>query len=217
MGKFAIRVLFVLEILLLCWTGTYVLTEELEKTTFDVTKYPAQHEAVVNIRSMFSQCSGVIGKFNYVITAKHCVEDDSLYAIMFHDGEIRPGYAVYMDPYEDFAIIRTLTAGYPEAHLSDRDLEFGEVIYHIRYNEGESGQWAGNGLYSSYVCDSPLVPTEECMHWLAFAGIPGDSGGAVFDHEGYVIGIMSMSYWPIGAPMSMAVPVHHILEALEEL
>lgn len=212
------KILLILEILLMLWVGTYAFSDIIETTTFEQSKYKIEHEkSVVNVRSVFGQCSGVIGKRNYVVTAAHCVDKDGLYLIMFHDGEVSPGYAIYIDEKEDFAIVRAQTDGYPSAHFSARELEFGEFIYHIRYNFGDDGQWAANGIYAKYLCDTPLLPTDACLHWLAFAGVPGDSGGAVYDDQGYVIGIMSLSYWPIGAPMSMAVPAEHIMDVLQDL
>lgn len=163
-----------------------------------------------SVISVNGWCSGFIAKKNYVVTARHCVDNlDLPYTILFHDGSSAPGFVYKIGEDADWAIIKTYTGSLPIAHVANKPLGVGQLLYHIRYIAHEEHQYQTYGVYAGMYCDHPLVGTEECLHWMGMAAVGGDSGGPVFTLDGYVIGIMSRGY--IFAPMAMAVPASFAL------
>lgn len=180
-------------------------------------KFPTIDPSVVSVVGMLGSCTGVVLKPGYVVTAAHCVEFDEVYDIGFYDGVHRPGYRVKLGKDEDWAVIRTHTH-VPPARTSTIPLAFGDIIYHVRHNMRDGVMLRANGVFLSLRCENPEpVVVAQCLLYSAMDIIPGDSGGPVFNENGEVIGIMSMSYWPIKAPLSMAVPIENVVVYLDSL
>jgi len=185
-----------------------------QKPTINYTKVPTEHKSVVNVAGMRSQCTGFVGKRNYIVTAKHCVKDGSVvFHITYWDGTVSAGVVVYESDNRDLAVIKADTRGYPAvAFAPNVQLSLGDQVYHVRYIQEEQGQHRMNGVYGLFDCSL----LDGCYHFVGMAGVPGDSGGALFlESTGEVIGVTSMSYWPFAAPMSMFAPIEEVVDWLE--
>ena len=196
--------------LLICWClwvygSFYGLTQNI---TSNATKKPIIHKSVVNISGVTVECTGFIGKKNYIITAKHCIQESIIYVVTYWDKKLVPAVVVFESKYQDIAILKAPTFDYPAVAFAPHvPLELGDLVHHIRYVLGE-GQLRANGVYAAHEC----MFLDKCYHWIAIAGVPGDSGGALFRSDtGEVVGVTSMSYWPLGAPMTMFVPIEDVV------
>lgn len=162
------------------WTAGSILGVTQEPTK-SLTKAATLNESVVSVESVLGSCTGFIGKPGYVVTAAHCLSGDIPYLLTFHDGTTMVGFVAYVDTDDDWAVLRTFTGAYPPAKLSKTPLDLGDKSYHIRFNAREGKlQWRANGIYAGYYCAVPLLADDGCHHWIALAGVPGDSGGPVF-------------------------------------
>ena len=213
------KTLLVLTLIWSLWVYN-TLNDNTHRFTVYFAKNPVVNQSVVNIRGLWSGCTGFIGKQNYIVTAGHCAEFDLIYTITFYDGRQVPAMRVYSDMVEDYAILRTPTYNYPPVKFAEMaPLELGDPVYHIRYMlEDEFGQLKSMGVFATTQCNPVIPEYNGCLHFVAIITVPGDSGGPLFRMDSNeVIGIMSMGYWPLGSPMSMFVPIENVVDRLEEL
>lgn len=183
----------------------------------DATKQTTVQPAVVSISDGWGICSGfIIGK-SYVITAKHCTTTSDILLITFYDKREIIGVVVYTDPENDFVIVKTNTYKYPALKYTIEEPEFGTIVEHYRFNVQEDAQYVAKGVYAKEYCDG-FGWFSPCLLYVAAALVPGDSGGPVVREDTKeVIGVTAMSFWPIGAPMSMLVPMRYVVEKWERV
>lgn len=178
------------------------------------TKRKTVQPAVVSISNGRRICSGfIIGK-NYVITAKHCTKHPNTIVITFYDMVEIIGIVVYTDSKNDFVILKTNTYKYPALKYTVEKQKFGTIVEHYRFIKKEGAQYSAKGIYAREYCEK-FYP---CLHYVAAELIRGDSGGPVVREDTKeVVGVMSESFWPIGAPMSMLVPMRYVVEKYERV
>ena len=146
--------------------------------------------------------SGVIYRSDgYIITNNHVVEGSRDVEVAFADGAIERGEVVGTDPTTDIAVIKVDRNGLPAASFASGDPVVGQMAVAVGSPSGfestvTSGiisgtgreipaQITGGSQQSSLV---DLVQTDAAIS-------PGNSGGALADREGRVIGI-NVAYLP---------------------
>jgi serine protease Do len=145
--------------------------------------------------------SGVIYREDgYVITNNHVVEGAEEVNVAFADGTSAKGEVVGTDPFTDLAVVKADRSGLPAADFAeDPSLRRGDLAVAIGSPSGFQstvavGVISGQGREFNTLVD--LIQTDAALS-------PGDSGGALANERGQVVGI-NASYLP---PQSGAVNI----------
>lgn len=204
-------------------------TKSNEKTSGNLEAVKKARDSVVGIvvydskGELAGEGSGVVmgtneaGTLTYVITCAHVVSDDSVKScgVLLEDGTIYEAKIVGYDERTDIGVISIKETGLQAATFGDSDaLEVTETVYAIG-NPGGSDYYGSvtNGIVSAL--DRSLTSTytmQVIQHTAAIS--PGNSGGALVNSSGQVIGINSSKiaatdYEGIGfaVPIATAKPI----------
>lgn len=147
--------------------------------------------------------SGVIYTTDgYIITNNHVVEGAKSVKVSFADGSTVNGEVVGTDPYTDLAVVKVDRTGLPAAKFSEaRKLVVGQPVVAIGSPSGfqstvtEGIVSALHRELSSDVTGGPQEPSLTDLIQTDAAISPGNSGGALIDGSGKVIGI-NVAYLP---------------------
>jgi serine protease Do len=148
--------------------------------------------------------SGVIYREDgYVITNNHVVEGASAVSVSFADGTTERAEVVGADPNSEIAVLRVDRDGLPAASFSEDDLLVGQLAVAIGSPSGFEAT-VTSGVVSAVGREFPpeltggdpeatralvdLVQTDAAIS-------PGNSGGALADRDGEVIGV-NVAYLP---------------------
>lgn len=171
--------------------------------------------------------SGVIfTKDGYIITNDHVVSQDGRPSdsieVTFATGEVAPATIVGRDPYTDIAVIKVEKTGIPAATFGTTDdIQIGEYAIAIGSpmdyrNSVTLGIVSGVGRTIEGSGSASLVDLVQVDAAIS----PGNSGGAVLDASGRVIGI-AVAYLPpqsTGAEnIGFAIPVDTAVAVAQEL
>lgn len=158
-----------------------------------------------------------------LLTSAHVVAGVDRGGLAFADGTEVPFDVAGTDPLSDLAILRAPTALRP-ADLGDADdLQIGQLVVAVGNPLGYAGSVSAgvvSGLRRSMMTSDgatarlveDVIQTDAALH-------PGNSGGALADAEGRVVGISTALVGPgVGQGLGLAVPVNattrRIVEAL---
>lgn len=153
----------------------------------------------------------------YLLTSAHVVEGASGGTAAFTDGETAPFNVVGRDPLSDLAVLRALGGTPPPVRLGDATtLRVGQLVVALGNPLGLAGSVTA-GIVSALGRSLPtragrivddVVQTDAALN-------PGNSGGALADSQGRVVGINTAV---AGVGVGLAVPVNpttqHIIGAL---
>jgi S1-C subfamily serine protease len=172
--------------------------------------------------------SGVIYRSDgYIITNNHVVEGARTVEVAFADGTTEQGEVVGTDPITDLAVIKVNRDGLPAASFSDdRQLAVGQLTVAIGSPSGfqstvTSGVLSGMGRefppeLTGGQQESSLVDLLQTDAPIS----PGNSGGALADRDGRVIGI-NVAYLPpneTGAEgIGFAIPSYTVVSVADQL
>ncbi len=148
--------------------------------------------------------SGVIYRSDgYIITNNHVVEGSRDVEVAFADGSTERGQVVGKDPMTDVAVIRVDREDLPAASFASGDPIVGQTAVAVGSPSGfestvTSGIVSGTGRevpaeYTGGMQQTSLVDLIQTDAAIS----PGNSGGALADREGRVIGI-NVAYLPPG-------------------
>jgi len=176
--------------------------------------------SVVAVRSDGGEGSGVIwDSSGTIVTNAHVVAERSTVQVVFADGTQEEGQVVATDPLADVAVIAVERDDLPAVEWSDELPEIGELAMAIGNPLGFEGSvTAGivSGLGRSIPGGGPtlvdLVQTDAPIS-------PGNSGGALVDVTGQVIGL-NVAYVPPAAGASsigFAIPSPTVADVVGEL
>jgi serine protease Do len=174
------------------------------------TPYGAQKEEGIG--------SGVIYRSDgYIITNNHVVEGSRNVEVAFADGSTEQGQVVGTDPTTDIAVVKVDRANLPAASFARGDPIVGQTAVAVGSPSGfestvTSGIVSGTGRevpaqltggrQENSLVD--LIQTDAAIS-------PGNSGGALADRDGQVIGI-NVAYLPPGQTgaenIGFAIPAH---------
>ena len=164
-----------------------------------------------NGRRMDGAGSGVvITPDGFLLTSAHVVAGTSGGTASFSDGREADLEVVGADPLSDLAVVRARTSDLPPASLGDADrLRPGQLVVAIGNPLGYSGSVtagvvsglgrsfpAGDGSTGRYI--ENVVQTDAALN-------PGNSGGALADSRGRVVGINTAV---AGVGLGLAVPIN---------
>ena len=141
--------------------------------------------------------SGVIvSKNGYILTNNHVVEEADELKVALNDGRELEAKLVGADPKTDIAVIKVEAADLPVATLADSDkLRVGDLVFAIGNPLGV-GQTVTMGIVSATGRQVGILANERTAGYESFiqtdAAInQGNSGGALVDAQGRLVGINS--------------------------
>ena len=186
-----------------------------------------QQEGLGNGQSEEGVGSGVVYREDgYVVTNNHVVENAGEVNVAFADGSTERGEVVGTDPVTDLAVVRVDRRGLPAASFGDsRKLVVGQLAVAIGSPSGfqstvTSGVVSGLGRevpaeYTGGRQEASLVGLIQTDAAIS----PGNSGGALANRNGEVIGI-NVAYLPAetGAEsIAFAIPSDTAVSVAEQL
>lgn len=168
--------------------------------------------SVVTVRTGKGLGSGVVYRPDVVITNQHVVADATDVVVDYADGTSSPGTVLAADEISDIAVVRTARSGLPVPQYRTELPRPGEPVLAIGSPLGLEGT-VTSGIVSAVNRQVPGSGTQGRplvdLIQVDAAISPGNSGGALLDAAGRVIGI-NEAYLP---PQSGAVSVGFAIPA----
>ncbi len=162
----------------------------------------------------------VLSQDGFVVTSAHVVEGSDRGGAVFVDGWETGFDVVGRDPLSDLAVLKLEDGEAPPAELGDAsDLEVGQLVVAVGNPLGFSGSvTAGvvSALGRSITANSRnhtrlvenVIQTDAALH-------PGNSGGALADSRGRVVGINTAVVGTmIGQGLGLAVPIDEVTKSI---
>ena len=163
--------------------------------------------------------SGVVVRPDgYILTNNHVVDAGAEIVVAFNDGRQERAQVVGADTITDLAVLKVEGADFPVIErASSEDAEVGDVVLAIG-NPFGIGQAVSLGIVSAkghYGIGAPyddLIQTDAAVN-------PGNSGGALVDRQGRLLGINTMIYSRGGGSdgIGFAIPVDRAVRVLNEI
>jgi len=171
-------------------------------------------ESVVTIAASDGHGSGcIISSDGYIVTNQHVVSDTSLaYTVYFNSGETANAQILRYHPVYDLALLKVDTVGLrPFALDLSESIHIGEEAYAMGTPyDIDLGASVTKGIISGKRKDGErtLIQTDVSIS-------PGNSGGALINSEGTLIGVVNEKVLGLGVEgIGFAIPTHVIEEAL---
>lgn len=170
--------------------------------------------------------SGVIYRSDgYIITNNHVVSKAQTIHVKIGDETAIPGKVVGTDPESDLAIVKVEKTGLPAAELGDSaKLTVGELAVVVGSPFGlEKTVTTGviSALHRNAVAQNEMgqVVTYANLIQTDAAVNPGNSGGALANGQGEVVGINTLIRSPSGASagVGFAIPVNYVKSVAKQL
>lgn len=164
--------------------------------------------------------SGVVMEGGNVVTNAHVVYGASEILICIDDGDVFPATIVGLDEISDLAVLRPTEGDLPSPparFASTESLEAGTDVIAIGYPFGleksiSKGIVSGKGRVIPFTPTSwltPLIQTDTALN-------PGNSGGALLNLCGEVVGINTLASKK-GQNVNFAIPVGQVMELIPDL
>ena len=178
--------------------------------------------SVVTVNTSGGVGSGVVFRDDVVITNAHVVGDERRVTIDYADGTSSAGTVLATDRITDLAVIRTARTGLPVPEYRTELPRPGEPVLAIGSPLGLAGTVTA-GIVSALDREIPASAPESRalvdLIQVDAAISPGNSGGALLDATGRVIGI-NEAYIPptVGAvSLGFAIPAATAVDVAEQL
>jgi serine protease DegQ len=179
--------------------------------------------SVVSIIRERGEGSGVIWSADgLVVTNEHVVRGTSRVEVAFADGQRVEAEVLASDPRTDLAVVRAERTGLPAATFVEGLPEVGDLAMAMGNPIGfENSVTAGiiSGLHRSIPGAARQAPALVDLIQTDAAISPGNSGGALVNAEGAVVGINVAYLPPSGGAVSIgfAIPAETVRNVVEQL
>lgn len=161
----------------------------------------------------------IITKDGYIVTNNHVIEGATTITVVLDNGDIYNAKLVGRDPRNDIAVIKIQGAVFPTVYLGDsKDLQVGELAVAIGNPLGELSGTVTAGIISAL--DRLITLEGQTLHLLQTdAAInAGNSGGALFNSFGEVVGINTAKNTSTGVEgLGFAIPIDVAKPIIESL
>jgi serine protease Do len=161
----------------------------------------------------------IITQDGYIVTNNHVIEGAKTITVVLDNGDIYEGALVGTDTRNDIAVIKITGNNFPTVYLGNSaTLEVGELAVAIGNPLGELSGTVTAGIISAL--DRLITLEGQSMHLLQTdAAInAGNSGGALFDSFGDVIGINTAKNTGSGVEgLGFAIPIDIAKPIIESL
>ena len=172
-------------------------------------------QSVVTVEATDGHGSGcIVSEDGYIVTNYHVIADGAdAYPVHFQDGEKRTARVVRYHPVHDLALLKVEATGLTPFHLNlSESIDVGEAAYALGTPyDIDLGASVTKGIVSGKRKDAhrTLIQTDVSIS-------PGNSGGALIDESGTLIGIVNEKVLGMGVEgIGFAIPTHVIPEALK--
>jgi serine protease DegS/serine protease DegQ len=162
--------------------------------------------------------SGVIvSSDGHLLTNYHVIADAREILVGLHDGRITTASIVGTDAETDLAVLRIEGTGFPAVGFADpaHPLAVGDVVLAIG-NPFRIGQTVTHGIVSATGRDQPMLSRYEDFIQTDAAINTGNSGGALVNAAGDLVGINTAQFGP-GLGISFAIPAAAAKRVLDEI
>ena len=164
--------------------------------------------------------SGVIVRSDgYILTNHHVVAEADAIQVMFANNQRTTAQVIGSDRHTDLALIKVEATGLPVIPYDpDEQVRVGDIALAIG-NPFGLGHSVSLGIVSAvsraFITDSPyddFLQTDAAIS-------PGNSGGALIDHDGRLLGINSMIYSQSGGSdgIGFAIPAALALQVMDQI
>jgi len=164
--------------------------------------------------------SGVIVREDgYVLTNKHVVDEADEILVMFANSQTTTAQVIGTDPHTDLAVIKVAATGLPVIPQLEGEIpRVGDIALAIG-NPFGLGHSVSQGIISAFsrtmITNSPyddFVQTDAAIS-------PGNSGGALVDYQGRLLGINTLIYSQSGGAegIGFAIPADIALSVMEQI
>jgi S1-C subfamily serine protease len=191
-----------------------VVTRVAELLMPSVANLRVMHRVRGGRRPAGSGSAVVITPDGFLLTSAHVVGRSDEGSASFADGQELEFQVTGRDPLSDLALIRVADGALPAAELGDADsLRVGQLVVAIGNPLGFTGSVSAgvvSGLGRSLPTQSDrhvrlvenVIQTDASLH-------PGNSGGALADSRGRVVGINTAVVGPwVGQGLGLAIPIN---------
>jgi hypothetical protein len=199
------------------WAGQWKAdwaTVEVPRVEASAGKVARALPSVVTIDASDGHGSGcIISEDGWIVTNHHVIADTSLtYEVYFEDGSKREATIERWEPLYDLALLKVDTTGLvPFAIDLSEGIPVGDEVYAIGTPfDVELGATLTKGIISGRRKDGnrTLIQSDVSIS-------PGNSGGALVDAQGTLIGIVNQKIFGMGVEgIGFAIPAHYLEDAL---
>lgn len=177
---------------------------------------------VVTVRTEGGLGSGVVFRPDVVLTNEHVVGDRNRVVVEYADGRESPGTVLAVDSITDLAVVRTDRKDLPAASFHEELPRPGDSVLAIGSPLGfENSVTAGivSGLHREIPGSAAQSRALVDLIQTDAAISPGNSGGALFDTSGRVIGVNEAYIPPAAGAVSLgfAIPSATVVDVAEQL
>ncbi|MCB0516074.1 MAG: Do family serine endopeptidase [Chitinophagales bacterium] len=164
----------------------------------------------------------IISPDGYIVTNNHVIEDATEVEVSLYDNRIYPATVVGSDPNTDIALIKIDDSQLPILELGNSDdAQVGEWVLAVG-NPFNLASTVTAGIVSAKGRNLDILHTNSAIESFIqtdAAVNPGNSGGALVDVSGNLIGINTAIATPTGtyAGYSFAVPVNIVRKVISDL
>jgi serine protease Do len=160
----------------------------------------------------------VISSDGLILTNAHVVRDAQEVNVKFADRREMKAKVLGADPASDLAVLRVNAHNLPTVKLGDpKNLQVGDYVLAIGAPFGfdesaTAGIVSAKGRSLPGESYTPFIQTDAAVN-------PGNSGGPLFDANGYVVGINAQIYSQTGGyqGLSFAIPIDVALKAKDQI
>ncbi len=166
----------------------------------------------------------IIGSDGYIVTNNHVIEGADEIEVTLHDNRKYVAELIGTDPSTDIALIKVEDVGLPTLELANSDeARIGEWVLAVGnpFNLSSTvtaGIVSAKGRSINILREKSKTPIESFIQTDAAVN-PGNSGGALVNTEGKLLGINTAIATPTGtyAGYSFAVPVNIVQKVIADL
>jgi S1-C subfamily serine protease len=183
---------------------------------------PSIVTVIVQTAQAGGEGSGIVwDKQGHIVTNDHVVENATRVTVVLVTGERMPANVLATDPFTDLAVLEVDRTNLPPIEFADRLPRVGETVMAIGNPLGfESSVTAGiiSGLHRSIPSGGGTPALVDLLQTDA-AISPGNSGGALIDGNGDVIGV-NVAYIPpseSAVSLGFAIPSPTAIDVVEQL
>lgn len=164
--------------------------------------------------------SGVIVRSDgHILTNEHVVKGADEILVMFANGQRANAQVIGSDPHTDLAVIKVSATQLPTIPLSEDHAEVGDIALAIG-NPFGLGHSVSQGILSAFsrAAITDDRPYDDFIQTDA-AISPGNSGGALVDYQGNLLGINTMIVSQSGGSegIGFAIPSNIAIDVLEQI
>jgi serine protease Do len=161
----------------------------------------------------------IISEDGYIVTNNHVIEDAQSITVKTVDGTEYEAELVGTDSQTDIAVIKVNAENLTPATIGDSDaIQVGEPVIAIGNPLGSLGGTVTTGIISAVGREITINGENMTLLQTDAAINQGNSGGGLFDANGYLIGIVNAKTMDTGIEgLGFAIPISDVTSVIEDL